>query len=331
MRCGGGFTRMGLAFLLGAALNHAAVGAPPDRVVRIGMLTSGAPVRWDMVERATEQGLRDLGYVEGKNLVLLKRTATSPDNRMDAYAQELVDKNVDAIVTSCGWSTTAALKVTASIPIVMGSLHDPVGRGFIKSLARPGTNVTGQTGHLPDLAPKMLEYMRIAQPSARVIGVLSNPGNSTHRPRYTEMQPAARAFGLSTIEIDLRRLTTLKATRESFRSLGVQALMVLPDDDLYFEFLGRIFPVSEELRIPTFFTKRDLVDIGGVFSYGADSPHIFRRSAYFVDKILNGANPAELAVEQPTKLEFAINLKKANAMGIEVPRVALMRADWVVR
>ncbi len=181
----------------------------------------------------------------------------------------------------------------------------------------------------------MLEYMRIAQPSASVIGVLSNPGNSTHRPRYTAMQTVARALGLSMIEIDLHRLATNEATRETFRSLGVQALMVLPevlpDDDLYFEYLGRIFPVSEELRIPTIFTKRDLVDIGGVFSYGADSPHIFRRSAYFVDKILNGANPAELAVEQPTKLEFAINLKKANAMGIEVPRAALMRADWVVR
>ncbi len=324
---------LGLASLSAApmGINRAIAAPPPNRPVSIGMLTSGAPIRWDMVETATAAGLRDMGYIEGKNLELIRRNATYPDKRMDAHTQELIDRNVEVIVTSCGWSTTLAAKMTKKIPIVMGSIHDPVGRGYIRSLARPGTNVTGQTGHIRDLGPKMLEYVRIAMPNATVIGVLANPKNPTHARSIDGVHRAAATLRLRTIDIDLHRFSSREATRDVLRESGVQLVMVLPDDDLYFEFLQHIFPVSAELRVPTFFTKRDLVDVGGVFSYGVDSVAIFRRNAYFIDRIVNGLDPSECPVENPTRLEFAINLEKATEFGIDVPRAALMRAEYVVK
>lgn len=304
---------------------------PPGRVVRVGMLTSGAPIRWDMVETATAAGLRDAGYIEGKNLELVRRNATYPDQRMQTHTQELVERKVDVIVTSCTWSTMLATKMTGKIPIVMGSIINPVERGFVRSLARPGTNVTGQTGHFPDLAPKMLEYVRVAMPGAKTIGILSNSKNPLHLRSMRNAEEAARALGLKAIDIDLHRFSNREATREVLRESGAQLVLVLPDDDLYFEFLQHVFPVSAELRVPTFFTKRDLVDVGGVFSYGVDSVAIFRRNAFFIDRIVNGLNPAECPVENPTKLEFAVNLKRAAEYGIDVPRAALMRAHYVVK
>jgi putative tryptophan/tyrosine transport system substrate-binding protein len=277
------------------------------------------------------RGLRDLGYIEGKNTVLTMRRATWPDPRMETFARELADSNVDIIITSCGWSTGSALKATKTIPIIMGAMHDPIGRGFIKSLARPGTNVTGSTGYIPDLGPKMMEYIRIAVPHAKVIGMLSNLSNPTHAGRSTQIQAAARAMDMSMVEIELQRTSTQESLTAALRSHGVQAMMVMPDDDFYYEYLDRIFPISEAMRLPTFFTKGDLVDLGATFAYGVDPETIFRRSAYYVDKVLNGADPAELPVEQPTKLEFAINVKKASAMGFEIPRAALMRADYLMK
>lgn len=304
---------------------------PPDRIIRVGMLTSGAPVRWNMVESATAAGLRDLGYIEGKNLELIRRSATYPDPRMDAYARELIDGGVDVIVTSCGWSTRVASQMTTRIPIVIGSIVSPVERGFIRSLSRPGTNLTGQTGHIPQLAPKMLEYLRIALPGATTIGALGNPKNPTHATSFQSLEAAGKQANLKVIHVDLYRLSTAQGMRVLVRDLGVHALIVQPDDDLFFEMLEQIFLAAAELRVPTFFTKRDLVDVGGVFSYGADSVDIFRRNAWFIDRIVNGASPAEMPVEHPTKLEFAINLKKAHELGIEIPRAALMRAHYVVR
>lgn len=312
-------------------LGSRAIAATSNRVVRIGMLTSGAPVRWEMIETATAAGLREKGYKEGENLSLIRRAATYPDKRMDAHARELVASKVDVIVTSCGWSTKVATESTRTIPIVMGSVTNAVERGFVKSLARSGNNVTGSTGHVPKLGPKMLEFMRIAQPSATLIGVLSNPQNPLHSAGFRDVETAARDFNFNVVDIDLHRLASREPTANVLKGLGVHALMVQPDDDLYFEFLEHIFGVAETMRVATFFTKRDLVDMGGLFSYGANSVDIFKRCAVYVDRILKGTNPTDLPIEHPTKLEFAINLKKAQALGIEVPRAALLRADYLVR
>jgi putative ABC transport system substrate-binding protein len=317
---------------LGAALAPRFVtAAPPDRVVRIGKLTSGEPPRWAMINDAIEDGLRELGYVEGKNLHLIKRTATYPDPRMEQYVRELVDAKVDVIVTSCMWTTSLARKYTSTIPIVIGGVHDPVGKGFVSNLARPEANVTGHTGNVPQLAPKMLEYLRMALPEVRAVGLLTNPKGRFHDARLVEALAAGRSMQLTVVPIDMHRLTTRAATRAVFKEAGVQALTFLVDDDLFFSYLDRINPVADELRLPVLYTKRDFVDLGGLMSFGPDYVSIMKSTAGYVDRILGGTRPTDLPVAQPAKLEFALNLRRAAELGIEFPRAALLRAEYVVR
>ena len=319
---------LSLALVLGGQ----SAAAPPDRMITVGLLSSGPPQRWAMIEAALAEGLAAQGYVEGKNLVLLRRNATFPDHRMAQHVEELLGRNVDAIVTTRTWSTGIATRATRTTPIIMGAATDPVGSGFVKSLAQPGTNVTGSTGQVPDLAPKMLDTLRAGLPDARIIGVLRNTSNAIHDARMRELEAVGRALDLSLVQLDLRRFQSEKAAQEVLRETRVQALLVLPDDDLFWEFLGRFGPAAESMKIPTFFPKRDLVEwAGGLMSYGPHSVEVFRRSAVYVDKIVNGAKPHELPVEQPTQLELALNLKRAQAYGITFPRSLLMRADATVR
>lgn len=309
-----------------------ALAAPPSgRVIKITKLTSGEPPRWDMLNNALRAALNDLGYIEGKNLQLIERVATYPDPRMAQYAREAADANVDVIVTSCMWTTGLAIKATSTIPIVFGGVHDPLGKGFVNNLSRPTANVTGYSGNVPLIGPKMLEFLHLALPDAKTVGVLTNPKGPFHDERRREMLAAAESMKLSAIPIDMHRLLTRESTRELFRELRLDALTFLPDDDLFFAYLDRIVPASEELRIPTLFTKRDFVDLGGFMSYGPDYVDIMKHSARYVDRLLNGAKPRDLPVEQPVKLEFAVNMKKVQALGFVMPRKALLRADYLVR
>ncbi len=306
-----------------------ALAAPPERTVRIGILTSTTEERGAKLERSLVDGLRDRGYVEGKNLVIVRRTGRYPG--LDPYAKELGEMKLDAIVTSCGYSTALAVKATKTTPIVMGSVTDPVGYGFVKSLAHPGTNVTGTSASIPGLAPKMLEYLHLALPSVRRVGVLVNAKNPAQQAPMRDAEAAAQSLGIALIAIDVRQLSTDAAAHEVIRQAGANALMALPDDDLFRMFLPSIYAASEALRIPTFFNKSDSVGSGGTLSYGPDSFEAFRRSAEYVNKVANGTSPAELPVEQPMKMEFVINMKRAATFGLTIPRAALLRADWVVQ
>jgi putative tryptophan/tyrosine transport system substrate-binding protein len=322
----------GLAGLLVAASIGSALAAPPpDRIVRVGLLTSGSNERLAIIERAVTDGLREHGYVEGKNVVLVRRFAPYPYLASEAQAAEIVASKVDVIITGCGSSTKAAMKVAKGTPLVMISVSDPVGRNYVASLARPGGNLTGVSGTIDDLAPKMLDNLHLALPNAKVVGILMNTRSDAHQRSLRAVEATARPLDLVLAPIDLRRIPTEEAARSVFRETGAQALMTLPDDDLFWGALDRILPVSESMRIPTFFFRRDIVDVGGLMSYGADHYDLFRRSGAYVDKIVNGAKPAELPVELPAKVEFSINMKKAEALGTTIPRSLLIRADAILK
>lgn len=304
---------------------------PPDRVVRIGVLFSGGPSRWELIDRALIDGLREHGYVEGRNIVIARRAGTYPDERMEGYASELASMKLDAIYTSCGWTAAAASKATASTPIIFGKVSDPVGRGLVKSLAKPGTNLTGRTGRVPQLTPKMLELLRETLPDVKHVGVLMDGRSRAAQARFGEAQIAAHALNLKLTAIDLHQIKSVDAAVSVLRAAEVAALLTLPDDDLVAEFLDQLHAATVLLRLPIIYPSRELVEAGGFMSYGPDSYEIYRRSVAHLDRVIKGANPAELPIEQPTALNLAINLRRANALGISVPRATLMRADYVVR
>lgn len=321
-------THAPIAALLVVA-STSALSAPPERPIRIGILTSTTEERGARLERSLVEGMRTLGYVEGKNLEIVRRTGRYPG--VDPLAKELAGMTLDSIVTSCGYTTSLAFKATKAIPIVMGSVTDPVGLGFVRSLAQPGTNVTGTSASVPGLAPKMLEYLRLALPDVRRVGLIVNEKNVRQQDALRAAQVVSASLNLSLATIEVRRFASEESALEAIRSTQVQAVMALPDDDLHRMYMPAIYDASEKLRVPTFFNKSDAVESGGVLSYGPDSFDVFRHSAGHVDKIANGTSPAQLPVEQPTRMEFVINLKQANAFGLTIPRAALLRADWVVK
>lgn len=298
--------------------------APPDRVVRVGVIASGPTERWALIENSVRAGLREKGYVEGTNLVLVERYVLHPGvpiagrAEMDAAASALLAERVDVAVSGCGWSLRTLMSKTSELPIVMASVTDPVRQKFVESLARPGGNVTGVTGGAGGLGPKMLEQLRVAMPAARAVGVVYNATNSSHRARFDEVEVAARAMNLAIVPIDLRALGD--ATR-------TDALLVLPDDGAFWGYVNRIVATG----LPAIFPRRDLVEMGGFMSYGSDDREVFRRAGAYVDRIVNGALPAELPIEHPKDTELVLNLRKAPAYGLTVPRTAILRADGVVR
>lgn len=309
---------------------RAAVAAPTDRVVRVGVLFSGSPWRWELIDRALIAGLSEHGYIEGRNIAITRRAGTYPDDRMEGYASELAGMKLDAIYTSCGWTAAAASKATSQTPIIFGKVSDPVARGLVKSLAKPGTNLTGRTGRVPQLAPKMLELLHQTLPNAKHVGVLMDGRSKAVQVRFAEADTAARAMHLRLSAIDLHRIQTVDAAVSTLRAAEVSALLTLPDDDLVAEFLDQIHQATVLLRLPIIYPSRELVEFG-VMSYGSDSYDIYRRSVVHLDRVIKGANPAELPIEQPNSIDLAINLKRANALGITLPRATLMRADYVVR
>ncbi len=305
--------------------------APPDRMVRIGMITYGSAEGNSTMDEAVRAGLREHGYIEGKNVSFVKRFALRLTEPMDAYVKDLIAEKVDVIVTGCGWSTRVAIRTTKTMPIVMVSITNPVEHGYMKSLARPGANATGVSGMVDELGPKMLDHLKFARPDAKVVGVLRNERSAEHQAIYTEVEAIARTLNLSVVPIEVRGLKSEQSAVDGFKKSGAQALLLLPDDGAFWPLLGHILSASDTLRLPLFSFRRDIVDMGGFLSYGADMYDQFRKTGAFIDKILNGASPGDIPVELPTQLEFAVNLKKAAAWGIPMPRSVLMRANTIVK
>ena len=302
------------------------------KVPRIGYLAANLPTGRHLLE-AFRQGLRDLGYVEGRNLVIEYRDAEGKLERLPALAAELVALKVDVIVAPTTPATVAAKQATKTIPIVFAAGTDPVMDGLVTSLARPGGNVTGLSSLGPELVGKRLELLKQAVPGVDRVAVLWLPGalgERTDKEMLTGADVAARALGVRLQFVEARGADEFARAFSDMSSARAGALAVLPSNRFLREH-RRLVDLAAENRLPAVYTSREFVDAGGLMSYGANLADLNRRAATYVDKILKGAKPGDLAVEQPTKFELVINLKTAKALGLTIPQSVLARADEVIQ
>jgi putative ABC transport system substrate-binding protein len=302
------------------------------KVVRIGFLTMVNLAAAPHAPEAFRQGLRDLGYVEGRNLVIEYRDAEGKPERLPALAAELVRLKVDIIVAVATQGVAAAKKATETIPIVMISgSADPVGLGFIASLARPGGNVTGLTFSVgPEIAGKQLELLKEIVPKVRRVAILSNPASPVQPLFIRELNVAARSLGVQLQLLEVRGPDEFDGAFAAMATERVGALLVVADSMLILH-RTRLADLAARSRLPVAYGTRDNVEVGGLLSYGPSVRDLFRRGATYVDKILKGAKPGDLPVEQPTKFELVINLKTAKALGLTIPQSVLGRADEVIQ
>jgi putative ABC transport system substrate-binding protein len=299
------------------------------KIPRIGVLLPGPPTTFSLRTEAFRQGLQELGYVEGKTIVIDWRAAEEKVEQLPDLAAELVRQHVDIIVTEGTPATEAAKNATQTIPIIMAAVGDAVGSGLVASLAHPGGNVTGFTIVAPDLSGKRLELLKETVPGISHIAALLNPTNRTYQRELAEMQAAATTLGLRLQPVEVSELNTLDAVFATMKRDGVQALVVLTDAIFYSE-RGHIVDLAAKTRLPSAFWDRQFVKDGAFMSFGPRPIDLFRRSATYVDKILKGTKPDDLPVEQPTKFELVINLKTAKALGLDVPPTLLARAEEVI-
>jgi putative ABC transport system substrate-binding protein len=279
---------------------------------------------------AFRQRLRELGWVEGQNIVIDYRYAEDRVDRLPDLAAELVRLKVDLIVSFGTQGVTAAKNATETIPIVMIAVRDPVGTGLIASLARPGGNVTGVSGYAGlEIVAKQLELLKETVPKIRRVAILSNPANAYHQLAIREVNVAARSLGVQLQLLEARGPNEFDGAFAAMAKERVGGLLVL-SDATFNNHRTRLADLAARSRLPAAYGVRESVEAGGLMSYGTSFLDLHRRSAAYVDKILKGAKPADLPVEQPTKFELVINLKTAKALGLEVPPTLLARADEVI-
>jgi putative ABC transport system substrate-binding protein len=317
---------------LGAALAAplAAKAQQSDKVYRLGLLDTSSPDTarkswWD----AFRQQMRTIGYIEGQNLVLERRWGEGDDDRLLKLAVELIGLKVDVLVTGGVNAAVAAKRATSRIPIVMATGADPVAVGLVNSLRQPGGNITGMTSVQADLAGKRLELIRLIAPHAARIGVLWDERSPGSRVVVRETEVAARSSGLAIRSLPVRSSAALDQAFATAAREGMGALDIINSPMLLTD-RQRLADLALRHRLPTVVGSREYVEAGGVVGLGTDYPDLFRRAATFVDKILKGAKPADLPVEQPTKFELVINLKTAKALGLTIPPSLLLRADHVI-
>ncbi len=293
----------------------------------IGFLGAGSPATWGHWTSAFVQRLRELGWIEGRTVAIEYRWA---EGRIERYAEisaEFVRLKVDVIVTS-GGAVLAAKQSTSVIPIVFALATDPVGLGFVASLARPGGNVTGLSSQSTDTAGKRLELLREVVPGLHRLAIMANIGYPGAVLEMGEVHAAARTLGLEVVTLEIRRADDIARAFETLKSRA-EALFVLADP-LINTNQARINALAVDARLPTMSGFRDYVETGGLMSYGPNYPDLFRRAADYVDRILRGARPGDIPVAQPTKFDLVINLKTAKALGLEIPATLLARADEVI-
>jgi ABC-type uncharacterized transport system substrate-binding protein len=312
--------------LLAAPL--AAEAQPPGKVFRIGVL-SPSPSTGPGVPELLRQGLREVGYVEGLNLAIEWRDAEGKTERFDDLAAELVRLKVDVIVAIVPAATLAAKRSTASIPIVMVNTPDPVQLGLVVSLGRPGGNVTGTTTLSADLIIKQLELLKEAVPRAVRIAVLWNPSNPWHLLAVKSAETAARSLAVQLQILEVRGPEEFDNAFAAMTREGTGAILVLADPIIFFH-RTRLADLAVKRRLPAMFGSRLYADAGGLMSYWAHLADLYRRVGSYVDRILKGAKPGDLPIEQPTKFELVINLKTARALGLTIPPSLLLRADHLV-
>jgi putative ABC transport system substrate-binding protein len=302
---------------------------PAARVYRVGFLSIGSEER-NFAVKAFEEGLRSLGYRVGENVAIEYRFAYGEKERLPALAADLVRLHVDIIVTGFNSTTLAAMKATATIPIVMTTGIDPVGTGLVASLARPGSNVTGLAADAGSaILGKRFEMLKETLPDLSRLAVLFNPDVAVTRSRLTSMRETAQALGLTTIPVEARGLDALEQAFAIMVRERAQAF-VMQGDSVLFIHRSQIAEMALKNRLPAASIQKELAEAGFLLTYGADIGDLHRRSAVFVDKIFKGAKPADLPVEQPTKFELVLNMKTAKDLGLTVPPSILLRADEVI-
>jgi len=305
-----------------------AEGQPAGKTYRIGYLFLGA-LAPDPQKPQPWPTLRGLGYVEGRNLAVERRCASGRRDRLPAFASEIVAWRPDVILAQGGQAAEIASRATQDTPTVIMGAGDPVGTGLVKSLARPGGNVTGLSEISTELAPKRLELLKEAAPTASSVAVLWNAADPAMRLRYREIEAAAKALHIVIRPFGVREPEDFD---EAFAAIGRDRpdAMVLITDALMGLNGKRVVTFATENRLPTIYEVRDPVDDGGLMSYGPNLSSFFARAAYYIDKILKGAKPGDLPMEQPTKFELVINLQAAKAIGTTLPVSILARADEVI-
>ena len=326
-------TRRAFLGTLASSLLAAPVAAEAQRVrktARIGVLAVGIPTMYTVRYEAFRQGLRELGYVEGKTIAIEYRYAEGKFERLHDFAAELVRLKVDVILASSAPETGAAKRATTSIPIVFGVHGDPVGTGDVASLAKPGGNITGMASMAPDLSGKRLELLKETFPRIARIAVLWNRANAAKAEDWRETQGAAQALGLTLQSREVRGPDDFPRAFAAMRTQPPDAFLTL-DDPVLLNSRTSIVAFAAKQHLPVIYPQRDYTDAGGLMSYGPSISDMFRRASTYVDKILKGANPANLPVEQPTKFELVINLKTAKALGLTIPPSVLGRADEVIQ
>jgi putative ABC transport system substrate-binding protein len=301
-----------------------------NKVPRIGYLVAG--YRSDILARtdAFRHSLRELGYAEGKNIVIEERYAEGKIDRLSPLAAELVQLNVKVIVAAGPQTTRRAKEATSTIPIVMGFHNDPIGAGMVASLRRPGGNVTGLSTLAPEISGKQLELLKEIVPKlsrVAVLGTSTMPGNPQV---LTETERAAIALGVQHLYVDVRSAEDIETAFRKASNDHADAVLALPSFLLTSQ-RKQLVNLALKTRLPSIYDRQEFVEDGGLMSYSVSSTDLFRRAAIYVDKILKGAKPGDLPVEQPTKFEFVINLKAAKQIGLTIPPNVLARADRVIR
>jgi putative ABC transport system substrate-binding protein len=315
--------------VLGVLTSPFAVWAQREsKIHRLGYLSLRAePILQD---EAFVQAMRELGYVEGRNLIIDYRWAAEKEEQLPRLAAELVALNVEVIVTAATPAVNAAKRATSTIPIVMANVADPVGSGLVASLGHPGGNVTGMTLLSTDLAGKRLQLMHEILPRATRIGVLALGGLSATPLLLAAMRAAGQKMDLEVIAQLVTKPEELPGAFTGFQKAGVHALIVQLSP-LILEQRRAIVELAAQNRLPAMYEIRSFVDTGGLVAYGPDAVMMYRRAAIYVDKILKGTKPGDLPVEQPTKFEFVINLRTAKTLGVTIPQPLLLRADEVIQ
>jgi len=315
----------GLLFLA-ASVSNAAIAQQPTKIPHIGLLRAESP---DHLFYAFREGLRTMGYVDGESIVIDQRWAHGYLDRLPELANELVRLNVDVIVTASTPATLAAKHATNTIPIIIASSGDPVASGAVASLAHPGGNVTGQTIMLEEVAVKRLELLKEAVPKISRVAVLWSASNPVYVGIVKQLRTVAPRVKVQLLVIAVHSPDELDQAFAQIKRQHCDGLYVF--EDPVFRSNGKVIDFAATAKLPTVYGGREFVTAGGLISYGPNTAEMFRHAAVFVDKILKGAKPGDLPIEQPTKFELAVNLKTASVLGLVLPQSILLRADEVIQ
>jgi len=302
--------------------------AQSETPLRLGILSSGTRDLREPLDEALVQGLREQGYVEGRNLIIERRYGSS---RIREHAGELAGLGLDAILTTCTPSTRIMKETTASTPIVMAAVSDPVRQGIVASLSRPGSNVTGTSSQAEDLLAKRLELVAKLVPRSTTVAVLANGNNPVHALGWDTLSRTAQEMNLVLLKIELKAGGDLAAGLDTAVRARAGALFVLPDDPMMMNLRPQIVELAAKHNLPDFHWASEFVAAGGLLSYGENLRASYRTAAAYVGRVKKGASPATLPVQQPTRFELVINTRRARALGIDIPQSLLVQADEVVR